>query len=132
MRILHIRREQICFKDSKNIKLLFVLSKPLYNLPFDFFEILSLYLHQARLNVKLSLCVFLFPYAYMENTRKESLRIWRMREKNLCTWRKCIKNLYLQGECAKRIYAYMENAGKESMRTWRKHKIVIIFRHILT
>jgi hypothetical protein len=50
------------------------------------------------LNVKLSLCVFLFRYTYTEKTRKESLRTSRMREKNLCVY----------GECGKRIYAYME------------------------
>ena len=64
------------------------------------------------LKVKLSLCVFSFLYAYIENARKESMRTWRMREKHLC----------VQGECAKRIYAYRENAREESMRTWRMHE----------
>ena len=85
------------------------------------------------LKVKLSLCVFLILYAYIENARKESMRTWRMREKNLCVY----------GECAKRIYAYIENARKESMRTWRMHekdlcvhgensKRIFVFIYILT
>ncbi len=77
-------RKLIFVKIAKKIKFVIVLSKPLHNPPFKFFEILSLYSHQAMLNVKLSI-YFL-------------MRSWRKREKNPC----------VHGEDAKRIYAQIE------------------------
>jgi hypothetical protein len=42
----------------------------MYDSPFDIFDKQTLQINQAKLNVKISFCIFLNPSAYSEDARK--------------------------------------------------------------
>ncbi len=67
--------------------------RPVYFLPFNLIEILSLYSHQVLLKVQICFRVLFVLYAYSENTPKVFYRSSRIRQKYLIVFGECAKSL---------------------------------------